>query len=215
MRFNSFVFVPVAAAIFGPKATGIASIAISALIPVSNMVCILVLAQWGEPPENPEKPARKPDRSPLGMAKTLITNPIFASCLIGLFLNLVHAPSAPLIDKPLTMLGEAAIPTGLILAGAGLSFSYIARKPLLVGLVSLFKILAMPVIAFMICRALGGDKLAQGVALACGAAPCAAAAYVQARHMGGDAPLMAGIVALTTSLSALSMPLLLWLFHLV
>src|SRR6185312_16488448 len=52
MRFNSFVFVPVAAAVFGPRATGIAAVAISALIPASNMVCILVLAQWGEPPED-------------------------------------------------------------------------------------------------------------------------------------------------------------------
>ncbi len=210
MRFNSFVFVPVAAAIFGPKATGIASIAISALIPASNMVCILVLAQWGEPEDG-----REPDRSPLGMAKTLVTNPIFASCLIGLLLNIVHAPSMPLIDKPLTMLGEAAIPTGLILAGAGLSFSYIVKKPFLVTAVSLFKVLAMPILAYAICRAMGGDKLAQGVALACGAAPCAAAAYVQARHMGGDAPLMAGIVALTTTISAVSMPLLLWAFGLV
>lgn len=210
MRFNSFVFVPVAAAIFGPKATGIASIAISALIPASNMVCILVLAQWGEPEDG-----RLPDRSPLGMAKTLVTNPIFASCLIGLLLNMLHAPSTPLIDKPLTMLGEAAIPTGLILAGAGLSFSYIVKKPFLVTAVSLFKVLAMPILAYAICRAMGGDKLAQGVALACGAAPCAAAAYVQARHMGGDAPLMAGIVALTTTISAISMPLLLWAFGLV
>ncbi len=215
MRFNSFVFVPVAAAIFGPRATGIASIAISALIPASNMVCILVLARWGEPPENPEKPGRQPDRSPWGMAKTLVTNPIFASCLIGLFLNIVHAPSLPLIDKPLTMLGQAAIPTGLILAGAGLSFSYIVRRPFLVTLVSLFKVLAMPLLAYAICRGLGGDKLAQGVALACGAAPCAAAAYVQARHMGGDAPLMAGIVALTTTVSAVTMPLLLWVLGLV
>ncbi len=215
MRFNSFVFVPVAAAIFGPKATGIASIAISALIPASNMVCILVLAQWGEPEANPDYPTRAPDRTPRGMAKTLVTNPIFASCLIGLFLNAIHARSAPLIDKPLTMLGEAAIPTGLILAGAGLSFSYIVKKPFLVTLVSLFKVVAMPILAYAICRTLGGDRLAQGVALACGAAPCAAAAYVQARHMGGDAPLMAGIVAMTTTLSALSMPLLLWVFHLV
>jgi len=215
MRFNSFVFVPVAAAIFGPKANGIASIAISALIPASNMVCILVLAQWGEPEANPENPGRRPDRSPLGLLKTLVTNPIFASCLVGLFLNLVRAPSIPLVDKPLTMLGQAAIPTGLILAGAGLSFSYIARKPFLVTLVSLFKVLAMPLLAYAICRALGGDKLAQGMALACGAAPCAAAAYVQARHMGGDAPLMAGIVAMTTTISAVTMPLLLGLLGLV
>ena len=35
-----------------------------------------------------------------------------------------------------------------------------------------------------------------------------------ARQMGGDAPLMAGIVALTTVGSALSIPILLALFHL-
>jgi len=215
MRFNSFVFVPVAAAIFGPRANGIAGVAISALIPASNMVCILVLAQWGEPEANPENPGRTSDRSPWGLFKTVVTNPIFASCMIGLLLNFLHAPSLPLIDKPLTMLGQAAIPTGLILAGAGLSFSYIVRKPFLVTLVSLFKVLVMPLLAYAICRALGGDKLAQGVALACGAAPCAAAAYVQARHMGGDAPLMAGIVALTTTISAVTMPLLLWLLGLV
>lgn len=208
MRFNSFVFIPVAAGIFGERANAIAAVAISALIPASNMICILVLAQWGEPE------GEKPERTPLWMAKTLLTNPIFASCLIGLFCNFVHMPPIPFAEKALGMLGQAAIPTGLILAGAGLSFSYVYRKPILVSAVSLFKILVMPIMAWLICKALGGDLLAQGVALACGAAPCAAAAYVQARHMGGDAPLMAGIVAMTTSLSALTMPLLLYIFHL-
>ncbi len=144
-----------------------------------------------------------------------MTNPIFASCLIGLALNFLHVPSIVFADKVLTMLGQAAIPTGLILAGAGLSFGYVWRRPVLVTSVSLFKILAMPLLAWSICAALGGDRMAQGIAMACGAAPCAAAAYVQARHMGGDAPLMAGIVAMTTSLSAVTMPLMLWMFHLV
>ncbi len=208
MRFNSFVFIPVAASIFGPQANSISAVAISALIPASNMICILVLAQWGEPE------GEKPEKTLGWMAKTLLTNPIFASCLIGLALNALRVPSLPFAEKSLTMLGQAAIPTGLILAGAGLSFGYVWRKPILVSAVSLFKILVMPVLAWSICYALGGDKLAQGIALACGAAPCAAAAYVQARHMGGDAPLMAGIVALTTSLSAITMPLLLFVFHL-
>ncbi|HEX7800690.1 MAG TPA: AEC family transporter, partial [Asticcacaulis sp.] len=77
----------------------------------------------------------------------------------------------------------------------------------------IYKTLIMPVICWGICRALGGDSLAQGVALCCGAAP-SAAAYVLARHMGGDAPLMAGVIALTTILSAAAMPLLLIAFHL-
>ena len=208
IRFNSFVFIPIAAVIFGDRATAIAAVAISALIPASNMISILVLAQWGEPE------GEQPARTPLWMAKTLVTNPIFASCLIGLSLNFLKVPSIPFAERSLTMLGQAAIPTGLILAGAGLSFGYVFRKPILVTSVSLFKVLVMPVLAWGICYALGGDALAQGVALACGAAPCAAAAYVQARHMGGDAPLMAGIVAMTTTVSAFTMPLLLTVFHL-
>ena len=55
---------------------------------------------------------------------------------------------------------------------------------------------------------------AQGIALLCGAGPGAAASYILARQMGGDAPLMAGIVALTTVGSAAGIPILLALFHL-
>ena len=40
----------------------------------------------------------------------------------------------------------------------------------------------------------------------------AAASYVMARQMGGDAPLMAGVVALTTVVSAFTIPILLGLF---
>ena len=138
MRFNSFVFIPVAAAIFGPRASSVAAVAISALIPASNMICILVLAQWGEPD------GETPKRTPAWMARTLFTNPIFASCLIGLGLNFVHAPGVPFAEKSLDMLGQAAIPTGLILAGAGLSFSYIVRKPVLVTSVSLSRSWSCP-----------------------------------------------------------------------
>jgi malonate transporter and related proteins len=209
MRFNSFIFIPVVSAIYGPQVMSIAAVAISFLIPTSNMVSILVLAKWGEP-----ESGIKPDRSFKGMSLTLLTNPIFASCLLGLTLNLLHAPDVPMFSVTLTMLGQAAIPTGLIMAGAGLSFAYIAAEPKLVLFVSVFKTVALPILSWGICMLLGGDKLAQGVAVACGSAPCAAVAYVQARALGGDAPMMAGVVALTTILSGLSLPLLLWLFQL-
>jgi predicted permease len=65
-----------------------------------------------------------------------------------------------------------------------------------------------------LCRLAGGDSTAQGIALLTGSAPGAAASYVLARQMGGDAPLMAGIVAFTTAASLLTIPLLLMVFHL-
>lgn len=208
IRFNSFVFIPVAAAIFGPKAMSIAAVAVSALIPVTNLLSILALAHWGDGGHG------TPRRKGLHLARTVISNPIFAACLLGLALNLLHVPGLPPLEKALTLLGEAAIPTGLILAGAGLSFGYVARKPWLVAGTAAYKVLIMPLICWGLCRLLGGDALAQGVALCCGAAPSAAAAYVLARHMGGDAPLMAGVIALTTVMSAAAMPLLLIVFHL-
>ncbi|MDC7682071.1 AEC family transporter [Asticcacaulis sp. BYS171W] len=209
MRFNSFVFLPIATAIFGPDAVSLAAVAMSALIPLSNMASILVLARWGEPEGGTN------DRSVRALLGRLFTNPIFLSCLIGLALNFLKVNPVAFIEKDLKMLGDAAIPTGLILAGAGLNFTYIRSKPYLVTTVSMFKIAVVPLISWGLCRLFGGDHLAQGVALCCGAAPCAAVAYVQARHMGGDAPLMAGIVALTTTLSLITLPILLWLYHLI
>ena len=64
-----------------------------------------------------------------------------------------------------------------------------------------------------LCRLAGGDETAQGVALLVGSTPGAAASYVLARQMGGDAPLMAGIVAFTTAASLVTIPLLLVVFH--
>ncbi len=72
----------------------------------------------------------------------------------------------------------------------------------------------MPPLMWGLCILFGGDQLAQGVAMLCGAAPGAAASYLLARQMGGDAPLMAGVIALTTVVSAAMIPLLLFLYHL-
>jgi hypothetical protein len=209
MRFNSFIFIPIVTAIYGPPVMKTAAVAISILIPMSNMVCILVLARWGEPDDGVT------DRSLKALSTKLFSNIIFLSCLLGLLLNFIHAPSLIWVDKTFTMLGEAAIPTGLILAGVGLDFAYVAKKPWLVSSVSLFKVLIMPILSWSLCYLMGGDRLAQGIALACAGSPCAAAAYVQARQMGGDGPLLAAIIALTTTLSAITVPSLLWLFHLL
>jgi len=91
----------------------------------------------------------------------------------------------------------------------------VARRRWTVTAVSVVKLAVMPPLMWGLCVLLGGDELAQGVALLCGAAPGAAASYILARQMGGDAPLMAGIVALTTVGSAAGIPIVLALFHLV
>ena len=120
------------------------------------------------------------------------------SCFIGIALNLLNVPKPEILMRTLGLLSDAALAVGLIVAGGGLSFTYALSRPVLIGSVSAVKLIVLPILMWSICRALGGDETARGVAMICGAAPGAAAAYVLARQMGGDARLMAGIVAFTT-----------------
>ncbi|MFN4091982.1 MAG: AEC family transporter [Brevundimonas sp.] len=205
IRWNSFVFLPVILSVYGPDGLALAAVVIAAMIPVTNVLCVVVLVRWG---------SDQHEMSVLGLTKAILSNPILIACLVGLALNLSHVPRLPGISDTLELLGGAALPLGLIVAGAGLSFAEVARRKITIGLVSFVKLIITPPLMWGLCVLYGGDTTAQGIALLCGAAPGAAASYILARQMGGDAPLMAGIVALTTVGSAISIPILLALFHL-
>ncbi len=205
IRWNSFVFLPVIQAAFGAEGLALAAVMIACIIPVTNIACVAVLARWG---------AGQKGVSPLALTRAMLANPILLACLIGLALNFAHVPRLPGISDTLELLGSAALPLGLIIAGAGLSFAEVARRKWTIAGVSFVKLGIMPPLMWGLCILFGGDKLAQGVAMLCGAAPGAAAAYLLARQMGGDAPLMAGIIALTTVASAALIPFLLFLYHL-
>lgn len=200
VRWNAFVFVPVVGALHGPRGLALTAVVMAALIPVVNVLCVLVLARWGDGQRGGGRRA---------LARSLVTNPILASCVIGVLLNLAEVPPVPGLFQTLQLLGAAALPLGLVIAGAGLSFRDAALRPGAIAAVTAVKLLVLPVLMWGLCRAFGGDALAQSVAVACGSTPGAAASYVLARQMGGDAPLMAGIVAFTTVASAVTMPLLL------
>ena len=203
VRWNGFVFLPVATAVFGPAGLGTAAVAFGVLAPALNVVCVLALARWGAGQGGGWRLA----------LRSLGRNPIIWACGVGALLNLSGLEPHPILEGVFAMMGPGAIALGLITAGAGLSFRYAASRPLLIVTVSAIKLLLLPVAMFFVCGWLGGDRTAQGIALLAGAAPGAAASYVLARQMGGDAPLMAGVVAFTTVASAATIPILLAAFR--
>lgn len=202
IRWNGFVFLPVAGALFGPAGLGVAAVAFGVLAPALNVVCVLVLARWG---------AGQGGGWRLALS-SLLRNPIIWACGIGAALNLSGAPRPALVMATFDLMGPGAIALGLITAGAGLSFRYAASRPVLMLTVTAIKLIVLPVGMYWLAGFLGGDRMAQGLALLAGASPGAAASYVMARQMGGDAPLMAGVVALTTVASAFTIPVLLATF---
>lgn len=203
LRWNTFVFLPLAALVFGKEGAGLAAMIMGALIPAINVICVLVMSRWGEGQGGGLRTALR------GLAQ----NPVLWGCAIGALFNVLHIPKLPVVMSTLDLLSAAALTMGLVVAGAGLSFGYVHSRRWLIAAVSAVKLLVLPVLMWGFCRMAGGDDTAQGIALLAGSAPGAAASYVLARQMGGDAPLMAGIVAFTTAASLVTIPLLLVVFH--
>jgi len=203
LRWNTFVFLPLAALVFGKEGAGLGAMIMGALIPAINVICVLVMSRWGEGQGGGLRTALR------GLAQ----NPVLWGCGVGALFNLLHVPKLPVVMSTLDLLSDAALTMGLMVAGAGLNFAYVHSRRWLIAGVSAVKLLVLPVLMWGLCRLAGGDETAQGVALLVGSAPGAAASYVLARQMGGDAPLMAGIVAFTTAASLVTIPILLIIFH--
>jgi predicted permease len=203
-RWNSFVFLPVVALLFGDEALGPAAVVLGALIPFVNVASVLVLSKWGAGQGGGWGEA----------LRSLLRNPVLWACTAGGLLNASGLRPTGVLNDGLELVSAAALPLGLLVAGSGLDFANVRARPRVIAGVSVVKLLVLPLLMWGYCRALGGDELAQGLALTCGSAPGAAASYVLARQMGGDAPLMAGIVAFTTVAALVTLPLVLGLAHL-
>ena len=64
----------------------------------------------------------------------------------------------------------------------------------------------MPVLGVALALWFGISVSSLVIVAACSAVPASSSAYVLARQMGGDAPLLAQIITLQTILAALTMP---------
>jgi malonate transporter len=71
------------------------------------------------------------------------------------------------------------------------------------------KLIVMPAIAIGLALLMGITSVALVVVACSSSVPAPAETYVLARQMGGDAPLMAQILAFETVLAALTMPIVL------
>jgi malonate transporter len=96
-------------------------------------------------------------------------------------------------------------------AGAGLELAKLRNAGSAVGVATLVKLLVMPLFMWGWTSALGVDGLPQAVAIVSGGVPSAAASYILARKMGGDAALVALILTAQTLAAAVTLPLIITL----
>ncbi|MDG4584233.1 MAG: AEC family transporter, partial [Candidatus Competibacter sp.] len=175
----------------------VAALVMALMIPMINVLCVLVLSAHAGG-----------SAGVTGMLRGLIANPLILACLGGIGLNAsgIGLPwgSAAVLD----ILARAALPLGLLAVGAGLRLAAL-RQPGLLVTVSALKLLALPALAATLCWLVQPGRLETAVLLTFAALPGASTAYILARQLGGDAPLMAAIVTVETGLALVTLPLVL------
>jgi len=195
-RWQTYVALAVSGNLYGNRGLALASVAMVAIIPLVNVLSVAVLAHYASPER----------QSFRVIAMTLVRNPLIWACAIGVAINLSQLPLPHVWHEVAGALGRSSLAIGLLVTGAGLRLDSLYRPNLAAALGVFLKLILMPAIAIALALALGlsGPNLA--IVACCAAVPTSPSSYVLARQMGGDAPLLAQIIALQTILAALTMP---------
>ncbi|MEM6711606.1 MAG: AEC family transporter [Pseudomonadota bacterium] len=202
-RFNSYVVLALAFAVFGTVGVQAISVPLAFMIIAVNVLCVAILARHGTPPEGTTAPS---------IWKSLATNPLILACFAGLLVNPLHIPWPGSVERAFDWFGNAAIALGLFAVGAGLKPISGLQSVLALAVTSLIKLVVKPLlfVGIAVLVGLSTDLIALG--LLAMIVPCATSTYILARQLGGDAPLMAQAVTVGTLLSALTVPVWFYLF---
>jgi hypothetical protein len=195
IRFNTYVGLATAAALFGDQGVALAAIILAILIPLVNVLCVAALTHY----------VSGGSASGRDVVVSLVTNPLIIACAIGIVLNWSGIGLPWLSGSILEIFSRAALPLGLLTVGAGLDVRAVQTATMPVAVASVLKLLVVPLLAVLACRmlALGGDTATIVIMFA--ALPTAPSAYILAQQLGGDVKLMAGILTIQTMLAALTM----------
>jgi malonate transporter and related proteins len=196
-RWQTYVALAVCGNLYGDTGLALASVAMVAIIPLVNVLSVAVLAHYASPEKQPVR----------AIVMTVVRNPLIWACAIGLALNILHLPLPRIWYEVADALGRSSLAIGLLVTGAGLHLAGMFRPSLAAAATVFLKLVLMPVLAIGLALwfGLSGSNLA--IVAVCSAVPASSSAYVLARQMGGDAPLLAQIITLQTILAAITMPI--------
>ncbi len=199
IRFNSYVALAVAGMLLGDEGLSLIAIAVAVKVPLLNLLCILMFSLVAGNGAVRLKP----------VVRAIVSNPLIIGSVVGMVWSYFQIGFHPLVAGILEPLSDLALPLGLMTVGAGLQLKALrgASMPFLVS--STAKLVVFPLLTAALAMLLGMEGVMVQVIVLLAALPTATSSYILARQLGGDAPLMAGIISGQTLLAMVTIPLLL------
>jgi len=202
VRFNTYAGLAGVVALFGDPGLAVFALLLAVNIPFVNVISALMLGRYAS--------ARA--LAPRALLLAVATNPLVIACALGFAINLSGFALPDVVARTLGILGNAALGLGLVCVGAALHLESLLADRRAILLATVAKMAAMPALAALFCHMFGVDGVERSVVVFFAALPSSPAAYVLARQMGGNAPMMAGIITVSTPVAMVAIPIALALF---
>ena len=201
-RFNTFIGLAIAEAVYGTKGLQLAVLGSALLVPIVNVTVVSLMA-------------RQLGSGGKSILIELVKNPLILSICAGVLFNLTGLNEVAVLHEIARILGNAALPIMLLSVGANLKLRGLSGSRKIIGFSMIGKFLINPIAVIFAALVLNTNPLFIQVALIFAALPTGVASYTLAREMQGDAPLMAAIITIQTLLSFIILPLTLLLGQVV
>jgi malonate transporter and related proteins len=200
-RWHTFIAFAIIPLQFGPEALSLGAVSAAAMTPLLNILCVIVMARF----------AHETHVSAKELLWSILRNPFVFSSLGGVAWQVSGLDLPGMALQVLDMIGRGALGLALLTVGAGLRLGDALSSVRPVAAAAVLKLLAMPLVMAGTLMLVGVEGQAFAVAMLCAAVPTGSGAYVLARQMGGDAPMVANILTLQVIAAAVTIPLVLYL----
>ena len=197
-RFNSYIGVATVLSALGEEGIQHFGILIGMIIPIINVLCVSTLIWFSGEKAMPIKRMGQ-------IFKGLITNPLILACISGmLYANLAEG-FPPYIEGMLQLCSFAALPLAMLSVGAALSIGSIKNHFKLALVASIFKLLVLPAVGYLLLIKFGVAGVAFKVGLIYFALPTSPALYILSSQLNSDTELASAAIAMSTILSFFSL----------
>jgi len=197
-RFNSYIGVATVLSALGEEGIQHFGILIGMIIPIINVLCVSTLIWFSGEKAMPIKRMGQ-------IFKGLITNPLILACISGmLYANLAEG-FPPYIEGMLQLCSFAALPLAMLSVGAALSIGSIKNHFKLALVASIFKLLVLPAVGYLLLIKFGVTGVALKVGLIYFALPTSPALYILSSQLNSDTELASAAIAMSTILSFFSL----------
>lgn len=204
-RFNTYIGMAIVINALGEESIRPFGILIGFLIPMNNILAVATLTWYADGHATGAGRIRQ-------TARAMIANPLILACLGGLIYSRAVGYFPIFVHNGLALMAGMTLPLALLSIGGALNPAGIREHWKLSLVSACFKLVALPLVGWVLLRGMGVDGLDFQIGMIFFALPISPATYVLASQLKSDTKLTSATIVLSTALSIVPLAIVLTIF---